>query len=531
MKKYAVLIMAAVFLLTAETLFQVKDSDDNVVLDVSKDGLRVYNEGDLLMEISSSDIRAFIDNDPQKGLARSFSVTTSSSSKGETNVFEISKDATQMREGDQGQQYTDFSPQNVFLGLNAGASTTPGSPNAHSGITNIFLGNESGINNTSGGFNIMIGDKSGLNNTTGGNNLFIGNNSGESNTTGGYNLFIGNESGKNNTATNNMFAGHNSGYSNTTGGGNLFLGTDAGAQNTQGGSNVFVGQQTGVYNTHGNNNTFIGRWSGNANQLYSHDNTYLGFSSGSGQSTGSRNTYIGSNSGRTKTGGVDNTFLGSGTGYNNSSGSSNVFLGYQAGYNETGSNKLYIANSSTSTPLIKGTFPNTDLTFTASVVNVVHPIGQNTNGLSINNTYNNNTTIWRFYQMVSNNLGLYHNTNLRGQWDTTSGAYSHSSDIRLKKNVENLSSVTEKVMKLQPQLYNYNDQKEDGRRYIGLIAQDVENIFPEFVYYSQEDDTYTIDYSGLSVVAIQAIKEQQKEMESMKKEISEMRKLVDSLIK
>jgi hypothetical protein len=39
-----------------------------------------------------------------------------------------------------------------------------------------------------------------------------------------------------------------------------------------------------------------------------------------------------------------------------SNGSGNVFLGYQAGYNETGSNKLYIANSSTSTPMIYGDF-------------------------------------------------------------------------------------------------------------------------------------------------------------------------------
>ncbi len=39
MKMYAILIMVAVFLLTAETLFQVKDSQDRVVLDVSSDGL------------------------------------------------------------------------------------------------------------------------------------------------------------------------------------------------------------------------------------------------------------------------------------------------------------------------------------------------------------------------------------------------------------------------------------------------------------------------------------------------------------
>lgn len=43
-------------------------------------------------------------------------------------------------------------------------------------------------------------------------------------------------------------------------------------------------------------------------------------------------------------------------GYTNATGSGNVFLGYNAGYNETGSDKLYIDNSNTSTPLIYGDF-------------------------------------------------------------------------------------------------------------------------------------------------------------------------------
>jgi hypothetical protein len=44
------------------------------------------------------------------------------------------------------------------------------------------------------------------------------------------------------------------------------------------------------------------------------------------------------------------------SGYNNTIGSRNVFLGYRAGFNETGSNKLYIANSSGTAPLIYGNF-------------------------------------------------------------------------------------------------------------------------------------------------------------------------------
>jgi hypothetical protein len=48
--------------------------------------------------------------------------------------------------------------------------------------------------------------------------------------------------------------------------------------------------------------------------------------------------------------------MGYAAGYKNQTGGGNVFLGYKAGYNETGSNKLYIANSDVNPPLIYGDF-------------------------------------------------------------------------------------------------------------------------------------------------------------------------------
>jgi hypothetical protein len=50
------------------------------------------------------------------------------------------------------------------------------------------------------------------------------------------------------------------------------------------------------------------------------------------------------------------------TGVNNATGNCNVFLGYNAGANEMGSNKLYIANSNTTTPLVHGDFSTKTLT-------------------------------------------------------------------------------------------------------------------------------------------------------------------------
>ena len=65
--------------------------------------------------------------------------------------------------------------------------------------------------------------------------------------------------------------------------------------------------------------------------------------------------------------GANNLALGVGAGYNNISGSNNIFIGNGAGANETGSNFLYIDNSNTSTPLIKGDFENDTLTVNGSM--------------------------------------------------------------------------------------------------------------------------------------------------------------------
>ena len=71
--------------------------------------------------------------------------------------------------------------------------------------------------------------------------------------------------------------------------------------------------------------------------------------------SGSRNIAIGQGA-LTSLDGSNNTVIGYGSFATNTAGSGNVSLGYQSGANETGSNKLYIENSNSTTPLIKGDF-------------------------------------------------------------------------------------------------------------------------------------------------------------------------------
>jgi len=119
---------------------------------------------------------------------------------------------------------------------------------------------------------------------------------------------------------------------------NTFLGSIDGFCNTTGSSNTFVGYGAGYYNTTGAYNNFIGSGAGFKNN------------------TGNNNTLIGNYAGYFNTTGSNNTFIGYYAGYKNDNGTGNVFLGYNAGKNETGSNKLYISNSDTATPLIYGDF-------------------------------------------------------------------------------------------------------------------------------------------------------------------------------
>jgi hypothetical protein len=373
----------------AETLFEIKDSANNPVLNISTDGLRVMNLGDTLMVISATDIRANISS--SKGLSRAFSVTTASSKgKGLVRVLDVDTKSSRMKEGEFGLRYMDFSPENIFLGLNSGISTVP--VNETSGKNNVFVGNESGRTNTSGASNVFMGYKSGYSNLTGYSNCFIGQESGYTNYSGRNNVFLGYKSGRlNYDGDFNVFIGNNAGSQNVSGDRNVFIGYEAGTVNSTGWGNTFVGEASGTANGDGYGNSFFGRNSGfsttngdyntasgsdagssnttgNYNSSFGAEsamlnyagssNSVFGYQAGRGSSAFSynNNSFFGYQSGYSTRTGSNNTYFGYGTGYTNIAGSRNVFLGYLAGYNETGSDKLYIDNSSTSNPLIYGDF-------------------------------------------------------------------------------------------------------------------------------------------------------------------------------
>ncbi|HAS44394.1 MAG TPA: hypothetical protein DCS93_28205 [Microscillaceae bacterium] len=188
---------------------------------------------------------------------------------------------------------------------------------------------------------------------------------------GNNNSSFGNNAGRIVTGAANTFFGHQAGYNQTNGYYNTFIGAYTGHKTTSGSSNIMIGERSGYHNTTGNLNIFIGTYSGHKNTT-GYYNTFIGQASAYDNTTGRYNTFLGRQASRRNTSGSYNTSLGYSAGYNNQTGSRNVFLGYYAGYNETGSDKLYIDNSSTASPLIYGNF-------STNIVNINGKLGVGTN--------------------------------------------------------------------------------------------------------------------------------------------------------
>ena len=141
---------------------------------------------------------------------------------------------------------------------------------------------------------------------------------------------------------------------------NSAFGTNALASMVTGHGNSGYGYNSLQLNT-GTGNTAIGSWALADNTTGDYNNAF-GRRALLANQSGSSNMAFGFQSLTSNTNGSNNVVMGHQSGYSNETGSGNIFIGYQSGYSETGSNKLYIDNSNTSSPLIYGDFDTNKLT-------------------------------------------------------------------------------------------------------------------------------------------------------------------------
>lgn len=107
------------------------------------------------------------------------------------------------------------------------------------------------------------------------------------------------------------------------------------------------------------------------------------------------------------------------------------------------------------------------------------------------------------------------------------------SDSRWKKDLEPVRNTILKISKLQSYYYNwktdeYPEMNFENERQLGLIAQDVEKIFPELVR-TDKNGYKAVSYEKLSVILLEAIKEQQQQVESEMEENRQLRTELESL--
>jgi hypothetical protein len=95
------------------------------------------------------------------------------------------------------------------------------------------------------------------------------------------------------------------------------------------------------------------------------------------------------------------------------------------------------------------------------------------------------------------------------------------SDQSVKENVTTITNAVNKVMAMRGVTFTRNDQKDKERIHAGVIAQEMEKAFPEVVF-ENENGTKAVAYANIVSVLIEAVKEQQAQIEDLRKQIEDL---------
>lgn len=103
-------------------------------------------------------------------------------------------------------------------------------------------------------------------------------------------------------------------------------------------------------------------------------------------------------------------------------------------------------------------------------------------------------------------------SNIGNLW--IAGALTESSSLKLKENVETSEGNLEKVVNLRPVTYNKIGSQTTE---LGLIAEEVAEVYPEFVQYDENGEPIGVHYSRLTAALIGAVKELNEQLQELKR--------------
>ncbi len=470
---------------------------------------------------------------------------------------------------------------NCFFGNISGYFNTTGS-------RNTFYGNNSGMRNTIGERNTFVGNASASFNLTGNDNTFIGAYSGFYNTTGSNNVFIGGYAGLGSTditGHGNTYLGFDSGSKISSGQRNTATGFQSGFNNQAGNYNVFLGNRAG-YNETGSSKLYIANGAVNDSLLIygEFDNKILNLNASVGIGTASPGRQLEiSNTG--------DAWLRIAADSDNDGGETgNAYLQFTTDNQaEDFDGLIYLENLLGDTKLHFDVEDNLTMTLynsrvgigtTAPVTSLCNNATLASDGAKSSSVYGVNwrisdggyavgiensatggsgllvdagnhsgtgSTVAHFvsddnsllYIREDGNVGIGTTTPgftlevIGTAAKTGGGSWSVSSDRRLKDIHNDYHKGLAEILQLKPVTFNYKAGNPrnlpSSEEYIGFVAQDVKDIFPEAVN-EGEDGYLDFNMHAVNVALVNAVKEQQKMIESQQQEIDEMKKMIEKLL-
>jgi hypothetical protein len=389
---------------------------------------------------------------------------------------------------------------NTAMGTEALLSVTPNSC-LYCGIENTAAGAYAMQSNTSGGGNVAVGFLAMEFNISGHNNTAVGDSALQGNTSGYYNTAVGsgsllrsttayNNTGVgldtlvyNTTGGNNTASGANALFSNITGNANTASGYEALYSNTTAEENTAAGYYALYANTTGNKNTASGALALIANTTGSY-NTASGYQALTSNTDGIRNTASGAWGLYSNTHGNDNTADGHDALHSNTVGSNNIGLGANAGFNVTsGSNNIEIGNEGTSSDggtIRIGTSGSQAATYIAGIENA------KVTGAAV-------------YVTSSGQLGV------------------SASSERYKTAIAPMGAGTEKLQELRPVSFHLKTDPSGAVQY-GLIAEEVDKIYPELVIRDEAGKIQGVRYDELAPMLLNEVQKQAAEIRELKQQ-------------
>lgn len=116
---------------------------------------------------------------------------------------------------------------------------------------------------------------------------------------------------------------------------------------------------------------------------------------------------------------------------------------------------------------------------------------------------------------------------IKGTFTATGDVVAYS-DIRVKENISPITSALSKVLSLNGYYYNRTDLKDKSIK-VGFIAQEVMKVVPELVTYNPLEDRYAVSYGNSTALLVEAIKEQQAQIDTQSAQITELMEIIKTM--